>query len=423
MIETSRPLDNRAQLRQLFILRNLAIGAQVATIVVASWYFQMSLPLAVMVGAIAALALFNFWTFVRVNTGAVPADRELFGQLSVDVAVLTVLLGASGGATNPFAILYLLPLALAATILPARLTWAMAGLTVAAYSALMFYHAPFPHSVLDHESAFGLHVLGMWIGFVAGAAVVTHFILRMRSIIKAQSASLLRAREEALHNEQLVRLGVLAASTAHEISTPLNSASLLLEDIDFEEAQDLPSLHQKTDAIRAQLGRCRDALEAMSRSAGTIKLHGGREVSLVPYLDELLTAWRRAHPDLEITLNAQIGTGSPTILADELLRQALVNILDNAREASPDAIHIDTAWDTARWHLTIRDFGPGLTPEAREQVGERGYSTKPHGMGLGLYLTHQVIKRLGGVVNLYNHDQGGLCTCISMPLHTHAASR
>lgn len=414
--------DNRAQLRQLFILRNLAIAAQITTLLVADRYYQMQLPFGLMAGAVAALTAFNLWTFLRLRRDPTPGPLELFGQLSLDVAVLTALLGLSGGAVNPFAILYLLPLALAATLLPPRLTWAMAGLTIAAYTLLMFVHVPFPHSPMDHETALGLHVTGMWIGFVAGATVVTYFILRMRAIIRLQSASLLRAREEALQNEQLVRLGVLAASTTHEMSTPLNTAALLLEDIDCEEAKGLPSLYAKTRAIGVQLGRCRDALEAMSRSAGSIKLQGGREVLVVSFLENLIAQWRRAHPNVVVTLDAQTHTECPMILADELLGQALVNILDNALEASPHAVHIESRWDRAQWHLLVRDFGPGLTPELHRRVGERGFSTKPHGMGLGLYLTHQVIKRLGGMVDLYNHEQGGLCTRIAMPVCEQSAA-
>lgn len=409
--------DHRAQLRQLFILRNFAIAAQIVTLLVAHWFFQMELPFGLMAGTIVVLGLFNLWTLLRLRRHRAPGELELFGQLSVDVAALTVLLGLSGGAINPFAIVYLLPLALAATLLGPRLTWAMAGLTILAYSVLMFKHAPFPHSPMDHDTTLGLHVLGMWIGFIIGAAVITYFILRMRAIIQSQSESLIRAREEVLQNEQLVRLGVLAASTAHEMSTPLNTASLLLEDIEFEEAKHLPTLHGKTKAIGAQLSRCRDALEAMSRSAGTIKLHGGREMLVASYLENLLAEWRRVHPEVSITIDAQSNTPCPAILADDLLRQALVNILDNAREASPRAVHIESSWDRAQWHLVVRDFGPGLTPELHRRVGERGFSTKPHGMGLGLYLTHQVIKRLGGVVSLYNHEQGGLCTHIAMPVH------
>lgn len=422
MFVAPAPLDHRAHLRQLFILRNLAIAAQVATLLTASWYLQMELRLGLIIGTIVTLGLFNLWTLLRLRRPSPPGDLELFGQLSVDVAVLTVLLGLSGGAVNPFAIIYLLPLALTATLLPPRLTWSMAALTILAYSALMFVHAPFPHSPLDHETALGLHVLGMWVGFVAGAAVVTYFILRMRSIVQSQSASLACAREEALQNEQLVRLGVLAASTAHEMSTPLNTASLLLEDIDFEEARSQPSLHAKTHAIGVQLGRCRDALEAMSRSAGTIKLHGGHEVPVVQYLENLVAEWRRAHPEVILTVDAQSHAPCPAILADQLLGQALVNILDNAREASPKAVHIESRWDHTQWHLTVRDFGPGLMPEMHRRVGKQGFSTKPHGMGLGLYLTHQVIKRLGGTVNLYNHEQGGLCTRISMPFCELAAT-
>lgn len=402
-------------LRQLFRLRTAAIAAQSVAVAVATLHFHMALPLVPMILALAALTAFNAWTRIRINRPRPVSSRELLVQLVVDVAVLTLMLGLSGGATNPFGILYLLPLTIATVVLPTRAAWFMAGLTSACYSLLLVVYVPLP-AAHEHGSAFSLHVFGMWLGFVLSAWVVAYFVGNLRSIVRRQRESLNRAREEAVRNEYLVKLGVMAASTAHDMGTPLNSMALLLEDIECEEAKAKPGLLEKTALFRTQLARCREALGTLSQSAGELNLAGGRDVAVRDYLQSLAAQWKAAHPATNINLSNAAETGSPNILADEILNHALMNIVDNAAEASPEQVDIHSRWDNTHWYLTVRDFGPGLTGEAKQRVGRPSCSTKAHGLGLGLFLTHAVIDRLGGVVDLYNHAEGGLCTQVRLPV-------
>lgn len=402
-------------LRLLFRLRNIAIAAQSAAILLAIVYLKMDLPLWALLSTVAFLALFNVYTRMLIRQHRPVAMPELVLQLSVDILVLTVLLSLSGGASNPFAILYLLPLAIAAIMLPARVTWGLAIFTVVCYSLLLVVYIPMPHAHSE-MNAFNLHVVGMWLGFVLSAGVIAYFIVGLQKVIQKQAEDLNKAREEAFQSEQLIKLGVLAASTAHDLGTPLNSMALMLEDIEYEEAKQHPELLQKTKVMRQQIERCRQALATLNTSAGSVSLQGGRQIPLTEYLHNLLQNWERQHPSTQIKLKLENVAGAPHIMADEVLNLALTSIIDNAIEVSPHCIEIDASFIQTQWDITIRDYGPGLTSENKHNIGKQGYTTKAHGLGLGLFLSHTVIERLGGVVRLYNHDQGGLCTHIQLPV-------
>jgi two-component system sensor histidine kinase RegB len=96
---------------------------------------------------------------------------------------------------------------------------------------------------------------------------------------------------------------------------------------------------------------------------------------------------------------------------------ALVNLLDNAADASPDRIDIDARWNQTELSLSIRDYGSGLSPETAAQAGTPFFTTKKeHGMGIGLYLTRMILSRFDGTVILKNHPQGGTLTEVSLPL-------
>ena len=400
-------------LRLLFRLRNIAIAAQGVAILLAVVYLKMALPIMAMILVVAASSVFNIYTRLRINWTKPVTVTELVVQLVVDIIVLTILLSLSGGASNPFAILYLIPLTITAILLPARATWAVAGLAVLCYSSLLIVYVPMPHA--HHEmNQFNLHIVGMWLGFVLSAGVIAYFIVGLQKIISQQAKALNKARDDAIRSEQLVKLGVLSTSVAHDLGTPLNSMALLLEDIEFEEAKELPELLEKTKLMREQIERCRAALTTLKQSAGSVSLKGGQEILLCDYLDQLLKDWQKSHPDTRVTMVSD--DCKKTIMVDDVLNLALTNILDNAADVSPERLEIDSNIDQQQWDLTIRDFGPGLTSEDEQKIGQQGFSTKAHGLGLGLYLSHAVIERLGGVVKLYNHEGGGLCTHIELPV-------
>src|SRR5512139_2964900 len=131
-------------LRRLFWLRNAAIAAQCAALLLVYRFLSRELPWLPMLGAVALLALLNVFSRWRLSLDYPVSNTELLLQRVADVAVLTVLLYYGGGSTNPFVSLYLLPLVIAAATLPRLHTWAMAALTLGCYSVLMLWHVPLP---------------------------------------------------------------------------------------------------------------------------------------------------------------------------------------------------------------------------------------------------------------------------------------
>ena len=125
-----KSVDAVPNLRRLFLLRNIVIAGQILAIAAAVEFLHTPLALLPMSAVIAALVALNMRTWARLRRGVAVGDAELFFELLADVASLTALLYLSGGSTNPFVSLYLLPLTIAATALPARYAWSMAGLTV-----------------------------------------------------------------------------------------------------------------------------------------------------------------------------------------------------------------------------------------------------------------------------------------------------
>ncbi len=413
----------RRILRRLFLLRNITILGAGAGIVAANTYFELSLPLQPLVITLALLAVLNLLTWLRLKSGIIISNTEIFVQMLLDIAGITSLFYFTGGATNPFIWFYLLPLIIAATILPRGYTWFMATLTVACYSGLFFYNVPLPHNGMHHDGGFQMHVFGMWLGFVMSAGFVAVIIVGLAHNLRERDRRLAEAREQALQNERLVALGTLAAGAAHELGTPLGTMAILTAELEQEYVDNAHSdLHRKLGILRQQTERCKEALSVISASAGAGRAESGHRMSVGAYLDEVINEWQTQRPGATLEYHPGPSNKSSEIIAERTLTQALINVLNNAADASPDSVKLDGNWTTATLSLEISDRGPGLSADIHKQLGRTPVTTKTEGLGVGLFLAHATIPRLGGTLVIENRKQAGTTVRITLPLLTDKVS-
>lgn len=411
-------LPGHSQLRRLIALRSMAVVAQLLTLAAVWRILQLALNWRPMLLTIAVLAAFNFFSWLRLRSDTPVSNTELFAQLCADVLALSILLYYSGGSTNPFVSIYLLPLVIAAATLPGRFTWGMAALTSACYSVLMFYYIPLPHNHQhDGDSAFNAHVMGMWFGFVFSTVVVAYFVVQMAQAVRNRDEMLARVREEILRNERIVALGTQAAGAAHELGTPLSTMAVVIGELQHD-AEVRPAWRDALAILNEQVRGCKRILDKILANAQV-----SAATSLQPadrLMAELLDEWQLLRPTAPYQYHT-IGTQpAPLISVDTTLRAALMNLLNNAADAvpaseTPQAIEIQTHWDDTSFTLEIHDHGQGLSEEAKLKAGSAFFTTKAEGHGLGLFLANATLERMGGSVRLFNRDAGGATTEIILP--------
>jgi two-component system sensor histidine kinase RegB len=112
-------------------------------------------------------------------------------------------------------------------------------------------------------------------------------------------------------------------------------------------------------------------------------------------------------PENQSEFNAQF---HPTIA------QAIINLLNNAADASPEDIEIDIHWSTEKLYWTIKDGGAGIAEEVTAHLGKSFVSTKAKGLGIGLMLTQATINRYGGTVSLHKREPQGTITQLEFPI-------
>ena len=412
-------LAGRNNLLQLIQLRWLAVAGQLATILGVQIALDAQLPLTEMLSLVAALSLFNLacWLRCRTARGAI-ANGELFTGLLVDVALLSALLYYSGGITNPFIFLYLLQVAVGAVLLRSRYIWAIVVLTSACFVLLTLWHRPLilPELV---SPALSLHYIGgLVVCFALNAALLVIFIHRIGSNLRQRDARLADLRQRAAEDEHIVRIGLLASGAAHELGTPLATLSVILGD--WARSPVLvndPGVLDDIKMMQLQLQRCKTIVSDILMSAGEARGEESTATTLHVFLDQLVDQWRNARPAQVLDYDRS-GLPDQAIISDSSLKQMVGNVLDNGVDAAPlKPLHLRAGCADSWLTLSVRDAGPGFNAEMLANFGKPYYSTKGRpGSGLGLFLSVNVARTLGGSIEAHNMAGGGAKVVVRLPL-------
>jgi len=398
-------------------LRVLAILAQVTVLLVVAQGLGLAVPLASLLWGVAFLTVAAVLLGWRLKRPWPITELEVSLQLSVDILVLAWLLYHAGGSSNAFVSAFLVPIALA--VISLRLTFSLLVtlLSISAYTFLLWFYVPLPpiehHLVTD----FDLHVIGMWVNFVLSAALLAGLFALLADNIRRRDAMITKAREDKLRNEHVVALGALAASAAHELSTPLSTVDLLADEL-ARGVQGNAELEEDAALLKQQVQQCKTSLSTLLKTARHPRLEEDEAVSIEQLLHEVVQRWQLMRP--EIVLNTAFEPIRDALITAPLgLAQALFNLLNNAADASiaagSSSISLQAYCQANKLHLDILDQGKGVDAEAKLLAGRVAFSTKPEGSGIGLLLTHTTLSRWGGQVSLHRRREGGTLTRLVLP--------
>jgi two-component system sensor histidine kinase RegB len=411
-------LAGRKNLLQLIQMRWLAAAGQLATIAVVRLVLDIELPVVEMLTLLGVLVLFNLASYWRCSLALPVGDVELFVGLLVDVGVLTGQLYYAGGVANPFVYLYLLQVAVGSVLLKRRYTWSVVLVASACFIALARWHRPLALHSAAHVALPPEYVAGLLVCFGLNAALLVVFIGRIGGNLRQRDARLADLRQRAAEEEHIVRMGLLATGAAHELGTPLATLSVILGDwARMAPFAAEPELREEIDEMQAQVQRCKRIVSGILLSAGEARGEAPKATTLHVFLDELVAQWRSTRP-VQALRYERSGAPDLPIISDSALKQMIDNVLDNALEAAPEgeiALHVHCADDELV--LRVQDEGPGFAPAMLAHVGKPYQSSKGKpGRGLGLFLSVNVARTLGGRIDAHNRASGGAEVVITLPL-------
>jgi two-component system sensor histidine kinase RegB len=414
------PNDASAGLRnlhQLIQLRWIAAAGQLLTIQATHYSLGMKIPLEPMLAIVGAVAFFNLACLMRWHSRQPVYEVELFFGLLVDVAALTAQLYLSGGISNPFVFLYLLQIAVGAMLLRGGYIGSIVVIASACVAFLAMRSIPLPLAPNLQDGLASPYVMGLLVCFLLNAVLVVVFITRINSNLRRRDARLAAARQRAAEEEHIVRMGLLASGAAHELGTPLATLAVILGDWKHMPALVRnQGLKEDIAEMEAQVQRCKSIVSGILLSAGETRGEHSSQTTVREFLDHLVREWRATRSVEAFEYDNAI-EGDDAMVADTTLEQMVFNVLDNARDASPQWVRLHASRDADELRIIVTDRGPGFAPEVLAQLGVPYQSTKGRpGSGLGLFLSMNVARTLGGSLSAKNRPEGGAQVTITLSL-------
>ena len=337
---------------------------------------------------------------------------------AIDLLVLSALLAVSGGASNGFVALLLLPVAVVSVLLPALASYLFAIAAVLAYSVLLWLGdltvAVSPAFAAEHAMhgavmrPFSRHMWQMWWAFAISAILISWFISSQAALIREKSTKLNQLQQQQIRQEQALAIATYAANAAHDLASPIQNLVLLTEELQSC-ATEQPALQE----IKQQLQRCQQIVADLRTNASQWREQQPAE--LLPVIQQSLQSWIVTRPEISLKLNLQGETSGCRIKEAASLSSALFQILDNAADASfangKPQLDIEVTLLQGRLTLRIIDFGEGLSEQRLAELGQLPQQSES-GLGLGQFLANVSVERLGGSISRRNLAQGGMETLI-----------
>lgn len=417
-------------------LRWVAVAGQLLTMAVVAGGLQIKLPLVDLLLLVAVTAVSNagyaFWLQRLSDAGLqrsdrLPTDQIVSALMLIDILVLTGMLYLSAGIANPFSLFYFVNIAVAGAIIAPTWAWAVWLATVLGVMLLLSRSQPIAPLSSTSQLAASPQSLSMWtipkIGFLVSFAtcsgVITYFITILTGELRQREIALKEAEDARVRNRQLEALTTLAAGAAHELASPLSTIAVVAKELSRGlEKQNVPeSVTKDVALIRSELDRCRQILDRMTSTAGDAAGEQLQSVTIENFLAETLLGLREPQRvQLAVTAEAR---ETCNLLPVQAAAQAIRNLVQNALDASPpEALVLLQAetWNQG-WKISVVDRGTGMNSDILQRLGEPFFTTKEpgRGMGLGLHLSQNVIRRLNGSLTFDSRPQQGTTATVILP--------
>ena len=430
MIENSIQINAGSNLDNINILnrvRLIAIVGQSILIIFAISFLDIKLPLIWLVLLLTIEAFFLWYSYRLVLGAKSPKAVQVFLHIAFDSLILAGVVYFSGGANNPFIYLLLLSVALGSFMLSPRYLLTVTVLQLSLYSLLNIFQRPLELGDSSPLASFHLHLAGMWVNFILTAVLIAAFGLLTRRAMLKQQKEMQMMREKHLQDEQILGLGIMSASAAHELGTPLSTMAIIVDDLQHlefcdEQQQDILLLERQIDSCKKIIGalsdKSRDAQQQLSKQSKISE--SSLPESFKAQLQSIIERWLVYRPQIRLKQrwNAELSSYRQNIPIS--LEQAITNLLDNAGDASLDnardniELSIDT--DDRTIMIDIYDFGPGISSDKKQAFNTRIQpSNKQDGLGWGMFLSNVSIERAGGSVQLLKNEPAGTLTRILLP--------
>lgn len=396
--------------RTLVAVRWITVTGQALAVLTTTLVFQIPLPvipLFTLIFAAAALNLFSFWTH-----GWALRPRTALVYLVIDLLQLAALLFLTGGLSNPFIWMLLIPVTVSASLLSLRFLIIITSLYLIVVTLLKFYHLPL---VWPQEGARlpDLFIWGEWIALMLTGVFLSGYLWRAAEDSRLITRALQDVQHSLAEQKELNALGSLAAAAAHELGSPLSTITLIAHDLksrlETENSDDTQDdIQEDLQTLIEQSERCKTILTDLSKEPSQSAPDMIEVMPLAVQVSVLSAPYQDRHPDISLHMDETLKNRD--MRKTPSLSFGLGNILQNAFQYAESRIDISLHENHNTFSLKIADDGPGFSETVLLRLGQPYFSTRRNSaghMGLGVFIARVLLEETGADLKFYNASPRG----------------
>ena len=389
---------NTILLGNLIKIRWIAIFGQILAIFFVTFFLKIQIPLFETLLIIFFSVFINFYSYFDERKNKSISNTKAFSFLLFDTLQLGFLLFLTGGIVNPFSILILAPVITSASYLPALMTVILSSISIVIIILLNFFYVP-----LNLGDEFYLPQLYNF-GLVASLIITVIFIAIYAYLFASSSRKISYALSESklqiLNQKKITEVGSLSAAAAHELGTPLNTIFLILNDL-LKEKKLIEDKNIVKDIIllKSQADRCKEILQRFSKNPLKLK---DKFLEKVKLTDLININFEKFNKNKKLIIKINPKTEEPEIIYKDEMMYALGNIIQNAIYYSIDTVTAELDYFKTNVKILITDDGDGFSKDIIDKLGEPYISKNNLGMGLGIFISKNLIENMGGNIKFYN---------------------
>lgn len=405
--------SGRVRLQTLVLLRWIAIIGQLLALLFVHFGLGYRLPLLPALAVVAVSALLNIVLFVVYPTAKRLSEAGAAGYLAFDLLQLCALLFLTGGVDNPFSLLILVPVTVSATILTLRSTVALSVLAFILAALLTLYHYPLPWQEGVLIELPPLYKWGNFVALILGTLFIAAYAWQVAEEARRMSDALAATQMALAREQQVSALGGLAAAAAHELGSPLGTIAVVVKEMSRDLQPDDP-LAEDVGLLQSQVERCREILARLARRpSAEATTETFSDLGIANLIETAAQPWRRSNIDFAVDLKRP--GEAPHLPRRPEIIHGLSNLLQNAMEFARSRVVVEVDWDERTVRLAIVDDGPGMNVDILSALGEPYVTSRPDagGMGLGVFIAMNLLRRSGASVSFANRLEGGTRVTVS----------
>ena len=393
-------------------LRWIAYIGQLSAIIVVQFILKFNFNYFFCISIVFLSILTNIFLNFKIKDNQLKNNASTI-YLSFDIIQLGILFFFTGGITNPFIFLIIIPAVFSSQYLHFFSSIILAIIITLTLTFLTFYYYDLPHPGSLHFHAPDYYLFGIPISIIIGLFFLVYFGFKFGEESRIRKKAYDKIHELMARESELLSLGAQAAASAHSLGTPLSTILLTATELQKELVSN-KKFSKDLDLLVSQSLRCKEILKKLSLNPTIKDEFLNISLSLNDYVNEIVKSYKEiSKKEFIIDLN-NFKNPINTNKSIEII-YGLRNFIGNANKFSKKKINISLSSDNIITNIAITDDGPGFPKDLidKDKLGEPYIRTadekniSKYGLGLGTFIGKTLLEKNLAKINFSNSSETG----------------